>query len=327
VLTPILSERFPVTFRGVDDSPFTVFVPVPANDWPWGVSQVLHARVPAVEADKLRTRQANLTRQIKRVLVLDTNSGIDADDFRNALRQPDFSVVALKNSLNVDLDKVVKELPMPVVHKELFDGIRQATVDVMDSAGVPEGPYSGADTATESENIRSVTQARMDRKRAIWLQTVAVLARIHQGFLAAFAEEGQPMRTIGLDGLPVVLAYGREAFQGRFNLRAAPGGMSATVSPVQRKADLELVGLVGPRLGPNAGAVVLRQLFTRHGWTGVNALMKAVQADMRNMGVPPMMATPDGNLMAPSFNPADEGSGQTMRRGANALFESPGIAP
>jgi hypothetical protein len=333
-LTPILSERFPVSFQGVDDSPFTVFVPVPANDWPWGVSQVLHARVPAVEADKLRTRMANLTRQIKRIMVLDENSGLTAEDLRTALRAPDFSIAALKNSLGVDLDKVLKELPTPAVRPELFGGIQQATTDVMDSAGVPEGPYSGADTATESENIRQVTGARMDRKRAIWLQTVATLAKVHLAFLAAFAEDGQLVQTIGIDGMPLVLPYGRDAFQGRFNLRAAPGGVSAAVSPVQRKADLELVGLIGPRLGPNAGAMVMRQLFTRHGWTGVNALMKAVQADLQNMGVPPMMPggvgmpgapgggafmTPDGNQMAPSFNPDDQSNGQTIRRAVNML--------
>ena len=333
-LTPIMAERFPVTFQGVDDSPFTAFVPIPANDWPWGVSQVLHARVPAVEADKLRTRMANLTRQIKRILVLDENSGLKAEDLRTALRQPDFSIAALKNSLGVDLDKVLKELPTPAVRPELFNGIQQAQVDVMDSAGVPEGPYSGADTATESENIRAVTGARMDRKRAIWLQTVANLAKVHLAFLAAFSEDGQMVQTVGIDGMPLVMPYGRDAFQGRFNLRAAPGGTSASVSPVQRKADLELVGLMGPRLGPNAGAMVMRQLFTRHGWTNVNALMKAVQADLRNMGVPPMMpegmgapgvpgmpagafSTPDGNQMAPSFNPQDQSNGQTIRRAVN----------
>lgn len=326
-LVCILAETLPLAFDLPHDSPFSDFVPIPGNDDPPGISQVLHTRNPAVEADKLRTRYANLAGQMKRIFTYDRQSGISEEELATALRAPDYSVIALNNAMGQDIKTIFSELPTPSVHPAIFGGIQQAINDVAATSGVTDIPYGGASTATESENIMAVGAARIQRKRRLYLDYLARVARAHLAYRAAFDAEGQAVQVFGIDGMPLNMRYGRAAFAGRWNVRASPGGTTGAVSPVQRKADLELLGMIGPVLGPSARAMLLRQILTRHGWSNVNGLMRAVAHDMAATGYPLMpqqgggAMVPDGRLLADRFNPNDQTNGQAIRGGINALYE------
>ena len=326
-LVPVLVERFPVAFDLPNDSPYSAFVPITAVDEPFGVSQVMHIRNPAIEADKLRTRQANITRQIKRILTFNAQSGLSEDQINQALASADFSVLKVNNTDGRPLSELIDELNMGQLHPELFQGIEQAKNDVAGTSGVTDVPWGGANTATESENINAVGSARVNRKRGLFLRYLAQVARVHKAFMATFAPDGRTVQVIGIDGVPLLMAYGREAFQGRFNLTANPGNDKYSASPVEKKADLELLAILDKGLAgmPHARVHVLRWLLTKWGQPGIEPLLRAVAFDLQAQGIPPMgmpqgPALPggvDGNLLAAGGNPNDQLPQQAVRAGIN----------
>lgn len=321
-LVQIAGERFPVRFGHPDDSPFNVFVPLPANDVPFGISQIEHIRNQATEVDVLRTRVANLTRQLKRIFLYDKNAGVTQDQIDLALRANDFSFFGLNREEGTELNKLFTEFPMPAIRSELFQQISQAEEDVRKTTGISEVPWGGAGTATESENIMAVGSARVNRKRRLYLAFVAEVARAHQAYLAEFAPDGQTAQVIGDDGLPMLLPYGREALQGNFLLDVQPGGGQTAISPVRQKMLVEAANLFLGRYGPKFDLRLMRQMLTLMDLRDVNGLIQAAREGIGLMPgtMPPAMpgAAPGPRAM-PNLN--DYTDGQAIRAAINAPNE------
>jgi hypothetical protein len=325
-LVPVQEQVFPLSFAGRDDSPFRAFVPVPAQDDPYGISQLLHARRSALEADKLETRRCNLTRQIKLVWAYDKTQGLDDDQIKQALAQRDFSVVGLDNPFGKPLTEMFQALPLPRIAPELYAGISDARSNVSQVTGMSDVPYGGAETATESENMMSIGSARKNRKVRLLLKYLSDVAATHRAYLAAWSPPGQTAEVLGGDGLPFIQQFGREAFAGDWRIDVFPGGASGSVSPVARKADLEMAGMLAPYLTPPAQLVLMRQMLTRAGWSSVDTLLRAQQMGMGMLpfGQQPMGGQPqgmDGRARADAFNVADQSGPQRLRAGINQLYE------
>lgn len=321
-LVQIAGERFPVRFGHPDDSPFNVFIPLPANDVPFGISQIEHIRNQATEVDVLRTRVANLTRQLKRIFLYDKNAGVTQDDIERALRANDFSCFGINRDDGVDLNKLFVEFPMPSIRAELFQQISQAEEDTRKTTGISEVPWGGAGTATESENIMAVGSARVNRKRRLYLAFVAEVARAHQAYLAEFAPDGQTAQVIGDDGLPMLLPYGREALQGNFLLDVQPGGGQTAISPVRQKMLVEAANLFMGKYGPKFDLRLMRQMLTLMDLRDVNGLIQAAREGvglMPGLMPPAMPGAAPGPRALPNLN--DYTDGQTIRAAINAPNE------
>ena len=125
----IRAERWPFRLSLPGDSPFCAFVPMWAVDQPFGISQIQHVRNQGTEVDALRTRVANLTRQLKRVFGYDKNA-IGSEQVDAALRSQDWALLGLDVQEGRRLSDLFSEFPMPQVHAELFRQIAQATQDI-----------------------------------------------------------------------------------------------------------------------------------------------------------------------------------------------------
>ncbi len=316
-LLVIAAQKFPVRFTAPDASPFTVFVPIPANDHPFGVSQVEHTRNPAVEADKLRTRMANLTRQLKRVPWY-RKGRLDPDQLTQAFTKPDADPVGLDMQDSDKPGDMFGELPFPVVHTELFAGIQQARDDIRWASGVSEIPFGGASTATESENLMAIGGARPNRKRRLFLSFLTRIGELHRDYLRQFAPEGQTIRTMGEDGAELLLTYGREAFAGDIGLEVVAGGGATAVSPVKQKMMQETGNAFLGKFGPEFDLVFLRQALTAMDSRDINHMMRAARAGM--MGAAAQPALP-GNPQQPDVNLNDYTNGQAIRAAINAPSE------
>lgn len=316
-LVLIGAEHYPVRFGHPDDSPFNAFVPIPANDLPFGISQIEHVRNQATEVDGLRTRVANLTRQLKRIFIYDKQSGVDDDKIRAALAMNDFAFLGLDVADGEELSNLFHEFPVPAIRSELFQQIAQAEEDVRKTTGISETPWGGAGTATESENIMAVGAARVNRKRRLYLSFLAEVARTHKDFLAAFAPPGQAVPVLGDDGLPVLLPYGREAFEGDFLIEVQQGGGATAVSPVKQKMLVEAANLFMGKFGPKFDLRLMRQMLTLMDLRDVNGL---VQAAREGIGLNPA-AAPGAAAPAPAVNLNDYTDGQAIRAAINAPNE------
>lgn len=315
-LVPLRVDKYAVRFTDPDASPFNLFVPIPAADHPFGISQVEHIRNPGVEADKLRTRMANLTRQLKRIPWY-RKGRVDADQLADAYKGPDAVPVGLDLQDEDDPAKLFGELPFPRVHGELFQGIEQARSDVAFVSGTPWVPFSGADTATESENQMTIGGARPNRKRRRYMDFLTTVANVHKDFLRAWAPRGQTMQVTGVDGTLLVLSYGREAFEGDIEIEVVPGGGASAISPVRQKMMVEMGSTFMGRFGPEFDLIFLRQALTMMDARDINALMQAARKGV--MGMMPGGAQP--GAPAQSINLNDYTNGQAIRAAVNAPNE------
>jgi hypothetical protein len=309
-------EPWPMTFEHPDDSPFSFFIPIPGNDYPFGVPQIEHVRNQAVELDKVRTRQANMTRQLKRIPVF-KKGAVDADQVRRAYNGPDVEPVAVDVADGEKLTDLFDEITTPSVHADLYNQQQAAERDIDKTTGISDVPGGGADTATEAEHIFQIGNARGTRKRRLFLSYLREVAYAHKALLAEFAPLGQKLKVFGPDGQPVELEYGREAFDGEFSLAVNPGGEAAALSPVERKGMIEAANLFLGRFGPVFDKVFARQVLTKLNFRDVNTLLQAVPADVMSavqMGQMPgtgqrppgediaMNAQTDGQALQGAFN-------------------------
>ena len=322
MLVEIGRDKYPVEFDLPEGSPFSFFIPSPAADDPFGVALVEHIRNPAQEADKIRTRQANLTRQIKRIIGFDQRSGLTEENLLTALhKDKDFAVVGLPISGDMkDTKQMFFELPTPSIPVELFKQESLAVNTAREIAGVSETPYGGADSATESENMMSIGEARPRRRRRLFQDYLSRVAAVHKCFLARFAEEGQSLAVVGADGVRINQQFGREVFRHRYRLEAAPGADEVNASPVRQKMLIELSAQVGGKFGPAFDLLWLREVLTRANIRNINALMEAAKQGA-GLGQPP--ALPGGPPADINLN--DLTDGQALRAAINAPSEG-GIA-
>ena len=308
------SLAWPVTFSHPDDSPFSFFIPIPARDHPFGISQIEHVRNQALEADKLRTRAANLTRQIKRIPWANKNR-VDVEQFKLAIKGDDMEPVLLNLQEGEKPEQVFGELPLPTtVPTDIYKQYLVAEQDVDKTTGESAVPGGGADTATEAEFIFQIGGARGARKKRRYLGFLTVTAKHHKDFLREFSPEGELIVVPDVDGRPITLAYGRAAFQGDFDIEIIPGGGAMSLSPVKQKLMVEATNLLMGKFGPQFDRVYLRQLLTMFDFRGINELMRAAMAGMGQMGMP-------GSVPQPGYSPENYSTPQTLRAGINAVNE------
>lgn len=314
-LIPIRTERWPLPFSHPDDSPFSFYLPIPARDHPFGISQVEHTRNMAMEADKLRTRQANITRQIKRIPWY-KKGRIDPDQLNTALKSDDMVAVGLDIQDGEKSSELFGELPIPNVHPDIYKQYLIAEEGVDKVSGVSAVPGGGSDTATESEYIFQIGGARLGRKKRKYLKFLTTAAKRHRDYLRAFCAEGELIPVPDVDGRPMTLAYGRAAFEGKFDVEVIAGGGAMSVSPVKQKMLLEFGAQTGGKFGPLFDRAWLRQMLTQFDVRGVNELMRAA---MMGMMPPPGALPPPGQ--APDFAAANYTGPQTLRGAINAPNE------
>jgi hypothetical protein len=310
------NTSFPADLSHPDDSPFADYVPIPANDRPFGISQIEHTKILSVETDKLRTRLANLTRQLKQIVFF-SKSVIDEDQLSKALRSDDAEPVGVDKQPEESWGDILHQINPAGIPRDIYTQILQAENDIRKTSGIAEEPYGGAETATESQNIMAVGSARINRKRRLFLSYIECVASLHKDYLASFAPEGHSLPTIGADGVPQVLPYGRDVFQGEFELSAAPGGESVVATPVETKMFLELTSQILGKWGPVTDRLWMRQLFTRLKLRGISGLLKS----MGNQQAPGLPSGSSGSGQA-TFNPQDQSNPQALRAGVNFLNES-----
>lgn len=308
-------EPWPMTFEHPDDSPFSLFIPIPANDHPFGVPQIEHVRNQAVEIDKIRTRQANMTRQLKRIPVF-KKGAVEADQVRRAYNGPDVEPVMVDVADGERLRDIFDEIATPAVHADLYNQQQAAERDIDKTTGVSDVPGGGAQTATESEHIFQIGNARATRKRRLYLAYLREVAYAHKALLAEFAPLGQKLKVYGPDGQPVELEYGREAFDGEFSLAVNPGGEAAALSPVERKGMIEAANLFLGRFGPVFDKVFARQVLTKLNFRDVNTLLQAVPADV--MSALQMGQTPGQRPPAADVAMGAQTDGQSLQAAFNA---------
>ncbi|HEX2795636.1 MAG TPA: hypothetical protein VHN38_01010, partial [Immundisolibacter sp.] len=271
-------EPWPMTFEHPDDSPFSFFIPIPANDMPFGISQIEAVRNQGVELDKIRTRQANMTRQLKRIPVF-KKGAVDLDQVRRAYNGPDVEPVGVEVADGEKLGDLFDEIATPAVHADLYNQQQAAERDIDKTTGISDVAGGGASTATESEHIFSIGNARATRKRRWYLSYLREVAFSHKALLREFAPLGQKLKVFGPDGQPVELEYGREAFDGEFSIDVNPGGEAAALSPVERKGMIEAANLFLGRFGPVFDKVFARQALTKLGFRDINSMLQAIPAD------------------------------------------------
>lgn len=315
-LIPIGVEPWPVTFSHPDHSPFTFLVLIPANDHPFGISQVEHARNQALEADKLRTRQANMARQIKRIPWY-RKGRLDPDQLRQALRSDDMEPVGLDVLEGEKPEQLFGELPVPSVHPDIYKQYIIAEQGIDKTTGVSDVAGGGADTATEAEHIFDIGNARPRRKKRLYLKFLSAVAARHRDLLREFAPEGETLVAPDVDGRPLTLAYGRAAFAGEMEIEVIAGGGAMAISPVKQKLMIEASGLLMGKYGPMFDRVFLRQLLTMFDFRDINELMRAA---MMGMGLPAGPALP-GQAPPPGYSPDNYSNAQTVRGGINAANE------
>ena len=312
-LIKIYEAEWPVIFSHPDHSPFTFFVPVPANDLPFGISQIEHIRNQAVEKDKIRTRMANITRQIKNIFWFNKNR-LNSDDLDAALKSPDMKGVGLDIQPGEKPTDLLGSLPAPNIHPDIYRQAGLADDDVNRTSGIPEVPFTGADTATESENQMAVGGARPKRKKRIVLKFMGDVASRHRDLIRAFGPQGRTMVVPAADGTPLTLNYGREAFEGDFDIKVLPGGEALTVSPVKQKTMLEAAGMMLGKYGHQFDVIFTRQLLTMFDFRDINNLMAAAQQ------LPPDLQ--DGNAAQPeNFSPENFTDAQAIRAAVNSPVE------
>lgn len=307
-------EPWPVMFSHPDASPFNAFIPIPAQDSPWGISQIEHIRNAAEEADKIRTRQANATREQKTIHLI-RKGLVDATEMSKALKSPDREYVEMNIPEDFNAGHDVLTLDIAPISSDLYKQEEHAREDVRMISGISEIPYGGASTATESENMMQVGGARPERKRNRYLAFLARVLGRHKDYLAAMGPDGQIVTVIGDDGKPVQLAYGREALQGLFDLTIYPGGGTMAASPVEQKAQLEFLNMV-KGVSPEAFRLALREAGTMFGIRSIDAIVNAVPQAMQ---APPGV---DGRLRADMFSPEDYTNPQAVRAATNSRNES-----
>jgi hypothetical protein len=311
-------QRWPVTFAHPDDSPFSFYVPIPANDHPFGISQIEHIRNPSNEADKTRTRQANLVRQSKRIPWY-RKGALDPDQLRRALNGSDAEPVGLDIPEGITVEQLFGELPIPGVNPDLYNAEKLAEETVRRTSGISEVPFGGAETATESENQANIGGARPNRKRRLLLAFYTEVASRHLDFRREFDAPGQVIRVLSADGTPLTLTYGREAFAGELEVEVLPGGEATTISPVKQKMMVETANLFLGRFSPQFDRIFARQVLTKLDFRDINKMLQAIPQDptqyMNQAGAV------DGKLRAPAFNVNDQSNGQAIRAAINAPSE------
>jgi hypothetical protein len=319
----LAAAPYAVRFSHPDDSPFSIYVPIPANDSPWGISQVEHIKDVAVELDKLRTRALNLTRQLK-IILLFQKGRLDEDQLRAALRADDAEPVGVDKQPEDKWESLIKQIEPARIPPDIYTQIQQAEADVRRIEGISEEALGGStETATESENNMAIGGARIRRKRRLYMDFLVEAANRHLDFLRTFAPPATPAVVTTPDGQQLFLEYGREAFRGRFRLLVLAGGDAQVVSPVEQKMLVELSNLILGRFSPVADRIWMRQLLTRLRIRDVNALLGALPQGWAVPGVGGPGAAPgvDGRARADAFLPNDQSNPQAIRAAVNALSE------
>ena len=301
--------QFPVEFDNPQDSPFAVYIPIPASDHPYGVSQVEHIRNPALESDMMHTRFANLSREQKRIWLYDKNK-VDQSQVDDAINgKQSLAALGMDVQDGEDLSRIFKDIQTSNIPDSLLNAATLSEDIVRKNSGVAETPFGGTETATESENQMMIGQARVNRKRNKLFSFLEQLAQIHLAYLRTFAPDGSSIRVVLADGTDALMHYGREAFMGRFNIKIEPGGGASAISPVRQKMLIEAVGMVGNNMGPKASLLLFREVLTQMDIRNVNGILQAAREFMippaqpaaPAPGLPPGM--PQG--MPPSLpNPA-----------------------
>jgi len=313
-LVGIAVERWPVTFSHPDASPFSFYIPISARNHPFGISQVEHARNPALEADKLRTRQANITRQIKRIPWYNKNR-VDQAQIEKAFQSDDMVPIGLDIRESEKPENIFGELPIPSVHADIYKQYIVAEQSVNSVTGISDVPGGGAETATESEFIYQLGSARANRKKRLYLAFLTSVASRHRDYLREFSPDGETIVVPSVDGTPLTLAYGRQAFEGEFSIEIIAGGGAMSLSPVKQKMMIEATGMLLGRFGPQFDRVYLRQLLTMFDFRDINELMRAAM-----VGIMPPGGAP-GAVPQPGFSPEDYSNPQAIRAGINAPNE------
>jgi hypothetical protein len=315
-LVPIEVVKYPVRFSHPDDSPFVDLVLIPANDHPFGISQLEHVRNQAVEMDKLRTRAANLTRQLK-MIVLYQKGKIDQDQLRQAINSSDTEPVGVDFQDGDDWKNLFQQINLSGIPKEIYQQIAAAANDINETSGIPGEPLAGADTATESDNQMSIAGARTNRKRRLYLKFLSDIASRHRDFLKEFAPAGQSIAITTMDGRALTLEYGRQAFDGKLDIEVLPGGGAMNISPVKQKMMVETVNLFKGQFGPQFDLILLRQVLTMTDARDINALMNAARL---NFGIPPATGQAAPTAALPNLNEGTS-NGQVIRSAINAMNE------
>ena len=311
-LTRLRTEKYPVRFVHPDDSPFNWYVPIPGQDDPFGVSQIEHIRIPALEADILRTRRSNMAREQKRILAYDKNK-VEQSDVNTALKSKKaIEAVGIDVQDDSDISRLFKEVQTANLPDALLQFANQPADDVRDNSGVAERPFGGSETATESENQMMIGQARVNRKRTKLFKFMNNLARTHFAFLRRFSPEGQSLRVTMANGTEQILEYGRTAFEGKFVIDVGPGGGATRLSPVRQKMLIEAAGMVSGNLGPEATLILFREMLTQMDVRNVNGILEAAR---RHLVQPAPQQPQQGNIPGPDAI----GNGQTIRAAVNPM--------
>ncbi len=301
--------QFPVEFDNPQDSPFATYIPIPASDHPFGVSQVEHIRNPALESDMMHTRFANLSREQKRIWLYDKNK-VEQSQVDDAINgKQSLAALGMDVQDGEDLSRIFKDIQTSNIPESLLNAATLSEDIVRKNSGVAETPFGGTETATESENQMMIGQARVNRKRNKLFSFLEQLAQIHLAYLRTFAPDGSSIRVVLADGTDGLLNYGREAFMGRFNIKIEPGGGASAISPVRQKMLIEAVGMVGNNMGPKASLLLFREVLTQMDIRNVNGILQAAREFMIPPAAPaaPAPGMPPGmpQGMPPSLpNPA-----------------------
>ena len=272
--------QFPVEFDNPQDSPFATYIPIPASDHPYGVSQVEHIRNPALESDMMHTRFANLSREQKRIWLYDKNK-VDQQQVDDAINgKQSLAALGMDVQDGEDLSRIFKDIQTSNIPDSLLNAATLSEDIVRKNSGVAETPFGGTETATESENQMMIGQARVNRKRNKLFSFLEQLAQIHLAYLRTFAPDGSSIRVVLADGTDALMHYGREAFMGRFNIKIEPGGGASAISPVRQKMLIEAVGMVGNNMGPKASLLLFREVLTQMDIRNVNGILQAAREFM-----------------------------------------------
>lgn len=272
--------QFPVKFENPQDSPFATYIPIPASDHPFGISQVEHIRNPALESDMMHTRFANLSREQKRLWLYDKNK-VDQQHVDDAINgKQSLAALGMDVQDGEDLARIFKDIQTSNIPDSLLNAATISEDIVRKNSGVAETPFGGTETATESENQMMIGQARVNRKRNKLFSFLEQIAQIHLAYLRTFAPDGSSIRVVLADGTDALLNYGREAFMGRFNIKIEPGGGASAISPVRQKMLIEAVGMVGNNMGPKASLLLFREVLTQIDVRNVNGILQAAREFM-----------------------------------------------
>jgi hypothetical protein len=314
-LFQIAKYNYPVKFDHPDDSPFNVFIPKIAMDSPYGVSAVEHIRLPALEADILRTRRSNLARKQKRILAYNKDK-LDSDEVETALNS-DEDIVSIGFTPSEDdkpnISSFFSEIQTAGPPDALLQFSKEPEDDARKISGVSEIPFGGADTATESENQQKIGQARVNKVRTRMFKYLTQVARTHIALLREFMPEGNHIPVTLPNGQQQVLEYGASAFKGDIHIDIGPSGGASQLSPVRQKMLMETVGLSKDMLtSPEAKLILMREVYTQLDVRNVNAIL---EAERRSLMAPP--APEPGQPQAPLSNPQNDTNGQTISQAIN----------